>query len=512
MPRLIVHGPGGATRRVELVRDVFCIGRSPDNDLPLEAEGVGDHHARLTRSENGYVLSGRGGESLVNGGEPNESPLRSGDTIRLGTVRLTFEGDDGASPASPWDQQRVSIEDLAIEQSQLTRDEPVRNAARLGLLYSAGKEVLSAASLEDVIQLVLPLVFESIAAERGALLLRDSATGGMHPRLLSHRDGRRLAEGEFPIPRSIVAEVVNDRLGIVTLDALHDSRFEDKASVKREHIRSALCAPLWDGEQVLGVIYLDSRIESGIFGRSDLTLLSALANLIAIRLKQDALYGELAEERVVRTTLQRYHSPDVVEEILSRATSSGEPEIGLEEREVSILFADLKGWTPFAESVPPAVVAALLNEYYALGARVVFAHGGSIHEYLGDSVMAIFGAPVAHEDHADRAVSTGLELLEAMASQRDGLIAEFGSQVRVAINSGRAIVGHIGSPTRLKYAVVGDPVNVAARLEHIGEPNTVTIGEGTWSRLSDREGWKALGALKLRGRDKRVRAYQKRGP
>ena len=157
-----------------------------------------------------------------------------------------------------------------------------------------------------------------------------------------------------------------------------------------------------------------------------------------------------------------------------------------------------------------AVVAEFLNEYYAMTTRIVFAHGGSVNEYLGDSVMAVFGDPVIHEDHADRAVSAGLEMLAEMNARQEGLMAEFDSQARVAINTGRAVVGNVGSESRLKYAVVGDPVNVAARLERIGEVNAVTVGEETYRQLSDRDGWEDLGEIKLRGREKPVRTYTKR--
>lgn len=512
MARLIIHGPGGSSRRVEVARGVFRIGRALDNDLLLDADGVSDHHAQLTRGESGYVLSGTPDSgTLVNDAPAADAPLHTGDEIRLGSARLVFEYDEGdPAPQASLDEQRVSVEQLADEHTTLGGPHQARDAERFGLLYNAGKKVLSASSLEDVTNLVLPLVFDAVRAERGALLLRDPATGEMRPRLLRHRDGRPLPEGELHVPRSIVSEVVNGRLGILTFDALHDPRFEQKASVKRSHIRSALCAPLWEGENILGVIYLDSRLKSHAFTRADLVLLSAIANLIAIRLRQDALNEQLAEERVVRSTLQRYHSPDVVDAILARAKDRAEPELGLEEREISILFGDLQGWTPLAEAQDPAVVAEFLNEYYAMATQIVFAHGGSVNEYLGDAVMAVFGAPVIHEDPAQRAVQAGLEILSEMRSRSEGLIAQFGSQARIAINTGRTMVGNVGPPNRLKYAVVGDTVNVASRLEGMGEPNTITIGEQTYRQLSEREGWEDLGPLQLRGREKPVRGYRMR--
>lgn len=532
MARLILHETGQGMRQVVVERDVFRVGRGIDNDLPLDADGVSAFHAELTRDSRGYSLIPLedSGETLVNGQPSGPTPLRSGDEIRLGSARLTFEYDeiDAPSPSLAGErppawrpvsaasadsgEHRVPVEELAEEHRQGslgTTD--ARDERRFALLYGAGKQVLSAATLDEVTDLVLPLVFDCLSAERGALLLEDPESGEMRPRVLRHRDGRELSEAELRVPSSIVEAVVKGRLGILTLDALHDERFEGRDSIQGGQIRSALCAPLWDENEILGVIYLDSRIETQAFARPDLVLLNAIANLIAIRLRQDALFEQLADERVLRTTLARFHSPDVVEAILSRSGERGDPGLGLEEQDVSVFFADLKGWTSMAEVISPAVIAEILNEYYALATRIVFANGGSVNEYIGDSVMAIFGAPVKHPDHADRAVRTALQLLSELSTQRQGLLAEFGSQVRVAINSGRAVVGTLGSAERLKYAVIGDTVNVAARLEHVGPPNTLTIGEETYRRLSDTRSFEDLGLVKLRGREKPVRTYRAQG-
>ena len=383
-----------------------------------------------------------------------------------------------------------------------------RHREAIGLLYQLGRTVLSATSLEELNQLALSLVLDAVAAERGALLLRAAGGGEFVPQVVRRRDRAPLGPDELRVPSSIVHEVVSKRVGLLTADALHDPRFQARESVRADSIRSALCAPLWLEDQVLGVIYLDRRMQSSAFSREDLELVSAIANLVAIRLKQENLHAELTRERVVRANLERYHSRDVVDAILAGAKERGHPELGLEEREVTILFADLVSFTPFAESVPPAAVAEVLNEYYATATAAMFAHGGTVNEYVGDSLMTLFGAPIPHADHPQRAVDAALALLRGLPGSFGAGAHAFRPEVRVAINSGPVVVGSVGSPERLKYAVVGDPVNVAARLEAIAEPNTVVLGEHTRSQLGAELDCEDLGPLRLRGREQPVRAFR----
>jgi len=401
-----------------------------------------------------------------------------------------------------FEEQRVDAREIAAPAGG---DWTSRHShSRLAALYEVGRKVLSASTLDDLNDLALGLVFDCVNAERGALLLRSGGREDFVPRLLRHRDGRALGADELQVPTSIVREVVSGHVGILTSDALLDPRFAARASVQRSQIRSALCVPLWDEGEIHGVVYLDSRMQSYAFTVDDLELLTAIGNLIAIRMKQDELHGTLTEERVFRANLERFHSPAVVDELLSRTKQGGTADFGLEEREVSILFADLKDFTPLAETLELIDVAAFLNDYYARATKVVFEHGGTVNEFIGDSVMAIFGAPVSYPDHAERAVRAALDLLRVAGElERAGSRA----QVRVAINSGRVVAGSIGPPSRLKYAVVGDAVNVAARLEGIGQPGEVTLGEETFRRLKDVP-CEDLGPVKLKGREREIRVYR----
>jgi adenylate cyclase len=402
-------------------------------------------------------------------------------------------------------EERIAVEEAVGEG---LAGHPSLERERFELLYQVGRRVLEASSADDLNELALSLVFDSVNAERGALLLRDS-DGAMRASTLRHRDHSELSEDELRVPSSIVNEAVSGAVGILTTDALHDPRFLSRASVQEENIRSAICVPLWDGAKVLGVIYLDSQLESYAFTRDDLLLLSSIANLVAIRLKQESLNAELSMERVVRSNLERYHSPDVAEAILTGARDHGEAGLGLEEREVTIVFADLTAFTPLAETMAPAGVADLLDDFYGLATRIVFENGGSVNEFVGDAVMAIFGAPVSQPDHADRAVRAAIQLQQALRKRRaEATESREHIEVRIAINSGSVVAGTVGPPHRLKYAVIGDAVNVAARLEALAEPGSITLGEATYHQLREPPPSTDLGETQLRGREQSIRVYR----
>jgi adenylate cyclase len=511
MADLTIRSPGHDRKVVPVEGDVFRIGRAPDNDLQVDDPRTGQHHAELVREASSYAVRDLNAfsETYVNRELCRKRTLQPGDEILIGNTVLVYgAGEEEELIPSLLEEHRVPAAELA---EMAARDgesdaEQVDREGRFALLYRVGKEVLSASTLDDLNDFALSLVFDCVNAERGALLLRDPQTHELRPRLLRDREGHRLGPDQLQVPKSIVREVVSGHVGLLTSDALHDLRFKERASVRISQIRSALCAPLWDNGDILGVVYLDSRLASYAFTLEDLALLNAIGNLIAIRLKQDALYAELAEERVARSQLERYHSPDVVEEILTRTKQNESPDLGLEERDVTILFADVKDFTAQAESLPASAVADFLNEYYAVATRVVFEHGGTVNEFIGDSVMAIFGAPVPYEDHAERAVRAGIELLRQLRTEAAPERPQI--HVRLAVNSGPVVAGSVGPPSRLKYAVVGDPVNVAARIERIGEPDAITLGEDTFRRLGGSLACEDLGPTEIKGHEQPIRIYR----
>jgi class 3 adenylate cyclase len=187
----------------------------------------------------------------------------------------------------------------------------------------------------------------------------------------------------------------------------------------------------------------------------------------------------------------------------------GVARLGGEEREVSVLFADLAGFTTFSESRPPAVVIEMLNEHWALAVPVIDAAGGVVEQFAGDGIMVTFNAVGVQPDHPHRAAAAGLAVVEAVrplaAAHPDWPI------FRVGINTGPAVVGNVGAAGRRSFAVIGDTTNVAARLMAASQPGQVVVARATWERLGPGRDGGGLGELRLKGKRTPVEAWILRG-
>jgi class 3 adenylate cyclase/tetratricopeptide (TPR) repeat protein len=189
---------------------------------------------------------------------------------------------------------------------------------------------------------------------------------------------------------------------------------------------------------------------------------------------------------------------------VARAPTDRPPE---ERRQVTVLFADLSGYTAVAEGMDPEAVKSLVDRALMRLGKEVERYGGTVDKYIGDNVMAIFGAPVAHEDDAERAVRAGLGMQAAMEEVNQGLPPEVDFDLRVGINTGEVLAGAVGE----NYTVVGDTVNVAARLQSAARPGSVTVGERTMRATSGAVSYEALQPLELKGKSEPVPAWEAAG-
>ncbi|HYQ14311.1 MAG TPA: adenylate/guanylate cyclase domain-containing protein, partial [Polyangiaceae bacterium] len=216
---------------------------------------------------------------------------------------------------------------------------------------------------------------------------------------------------------------------------------------------------------------------------------------------------EIAHQAKVRGDLSRYMSRDLVDAIVRGEHSL---ELGGRRAAISVLFADVVAFTPLAESRPAEEVVGLLNELFSMLTEIVFRHGGTVDKFIGDCIMAIWGAPVAQDDHAQRALAAGEDMLRFLETANEGFREKYGVEIRlgIGINSGEAIVGNIGSDKRMEYTVIGDVVNVAARLEAIAAPNQLLVAAETRRLVGDDFDLTSLGQKNLTGRTNSTGVYQ----
>jgi len=213
------------------------------------------------------------------------------------------------------------------------------------------------------------------------------------------------------------------------------------------------------------------------------------------------------EKKKMKQVFSRYVPGEIVEEITNRGVK-----LGGERKEVTVLFSDIRNFTPLAEKRDPAFVVQDLNEYFELMSKIIFAYNGMIDKYLGDGIMAIFGAPISFLGHADKAVLSALDMVKEVKElkKRWEKIGKKGFDIGIGINSGEAVVGNIGAERRMDYTAIGDIVNLAARLEPLNKEfgTNIIISEFTQRKLKTLFNIRDLGKVKIKGKEQEVDIYE----
>jgi len=485
----LVFEDGDVTHRVP-VRNGLTLGRSSDNDVVLRDFSVSRHHARVEEGDETFRIVDLGS---TNGIRVNESFVESGgfgagDRLGVGSFELAVESTNteasGLSSATFVRPLSEFNQDYGLEgrPQEISKEIGARERV-FEILAQVAKVLIQVEELDPVLEKVMDLVFDQLLVDRGFIVLFD-ADGNPKLELNRVRDAEDGNATEVPISRTI-------------LDM-----------VSQQQIRSAMCAPLWHRERVIGVIYVDSPLHVGSFSAGDLDLLTALSNYAAVAIERARLNERIRRERMARDRLERYHSPAVIEAVLS---DSGADHASVTLSETSILFADIVGFTARCESLPPEEVAAFLNQFFSLAADIIFKYGGTLDKFIGDAVMAFFGAPLPQDDHAERAVRSAIDLMRALEIWNGEREAEGLDriEVRVAVNSGPVVVGDIGSASRVDYTVLGNTVNVTARLEeHVAKPGSIVLGETTQAAVSDLFPTESLGAVQLKGLSRKINIFR----
>ncbi|WP_449063417.1 adenylate/guanylate cyclase domain-containing protein [Planomonospora algeriensis] len=259
--------------------------------------------------------------------------------------------------------------------------------------------------------------------------------------------------------------------------------------------------PIRRGDAVLHPLTVKGRLAGALavpvgLTSQDEVLAATLAAQLSISLENARLYQEL------EGLFRNYMSPDVAQALLADPRRA---ELGGELVELTALFADLKGFTSFSERVAPGEIVDMLNRYHGAAVPIVLAAGGTIVQFVGDAMLALFNAPARQPDHAEAAARAALAMQEAAEEIAAGTPGY--PRFRIGINTGPALVGNIGSPQLRGFNAMGDCVNVAARLEGVAEPGTVVIGQSTLDQIGPGAKVQPLGGLSLKGKEHPVHAY-----
>lgn len=528
MARLIISSPDGKRGILELSKPVVTIGRGNANDLVLNDASVSRFHAVVKLQEDGVFVSDRGSTNgvLVNQEQIAEGTrLNNADVVQIGLYELRLEDVDEkniqvrrAEWSSTFDHLvRARTGEIPLERSgppdttsAIDQAQRIKKLERenylLTVLYEAGKALQGKLSIEDIGQQVIALAALIEGVERGFVMLLDDSGEVMRQSEVIYRNPESAANApQIILSKSVLDVIRKERQPILIEDLKADERFSGSESLKISGLRSAMCAPLLGRNRLFGVLYVDNMERASAFTQEELNVFALIAAQTGAAIDNSMAHQKIAHQAQQRMALERFLSPEVAE----MAMANPDIRLGGVNQKVTVMFADIRGFTTLSETLDPTRVVEILNEYFTRVTDVIFDHGGMIDKYIGDAVMAVFGAPISKGNDAARAVETAVQMQRLMAEiNRDAQARKWPElRIGIGINTGLVTAGNIGSPRRLDYTVVGDTVNIASRIMASADGGKVLISESTAADLEQSYRLRKLPLKRIRGRSEPVRIF-----
>ncbi|AUX36894.1 MULTISPECIES: adenylate/guanylate cyclase domain-containing protein [Sorangium] len=444
------------------------------------------------------LVAGPGGTAPL----PGRSGAHGGSYVAQGTrIDVNDQARQIGTQIAAVDKGFLAFDRIANDMNQLRAD-----YERLRLSHELSREIAAERDTTKLLEKILTSVFKFIRADRGVIFLRNEG-GELTPQAMQRRDG---TTAPISVSSTILNHVVQERAAVLTHDAAMDFAASKGKSMILNRISSAivapLVAPLQHNNEVLGVLWLDSETLAQ-FQPKDLELVTAIAYQAAMFIEINILGKKIENEIVTREQLRRLLSPNIAERVLSGqlAVKQG----GQHVEECTVFNSDIRGFTRMAESKKPEELVVMLNQYFERMVDTIFQFEGTLDKFMGDGIMALWGAPVAHRDDAVRSVECALKMGEVLGEfnrerlERD----EQPLAVGIGIHTGPLVAGYIGSSKALSYTVIGDVANTSARLCSIALAGQIVISETTYAQLGGRFETEELQPAKVKGKDKPIPIY-----
>jgi len=517
MAQLKITDASGRQWQFSFVPQAACtIGRAPDNTVVLDDRRASRYHAHIKHNDNGSytivdgaLINGQlrrsANKVFINGEAQFEQQLKNGDRITIGASTLRFEQTpEERTTDVRYDDKPLGHTQLLISANDVmstvlrSKDDIVatpqrdkmldtlqRKANILTALYEMSKTLGSVFDLNAIFEKATDVIFRSTPADRVVALLVEPGSSAnpedveLTPIAMRARDNKLEAHARrLSIGRTITRKVMKDRVALLSQDAASDEQFAGVDSIVSQGVRSTICAPLVADTRVHGALYADRLDPFAAFKPDDLELISAVAAQTAIAVENARAHERLAREEVARANYSRFLPEYVVKQMLENPDSF---KLGGVNQTITILFADIRGFTRISEHAPPEKIVSLLNRYFSAMTDIIFAHGGTLDKYLGDGLMALFGAPTATPEDASNALNAAVAMQRRVLSinmelRNEGL-QEIG--VGIGLHTGEVTVGYIGSERRSEYTAIGDAVNTASRLESNAKGGDILLSDAT---------------------------------
>ena len=563
----ILNGPN--QNQVHVLKGGELCGRDPTNAIQVFAPGVSRKHFKFEREDGRFFVTDLGSSNgtFVNNQKITKHHLTESDTITVGGINLLFAEDESATVAVPAGQNPLAFsnedvplgafglnpgggfggapaptpgalprptapaprkseavvlreddeeeagEDFSLDASivfdatsLVAEDKGAALQKRLSLMFEISQDLGSVHSLDAIAERILDKLFGVFPqADRGFLLMGGTVED-LKPIAVRTRSND---DSEVQISKTIARKVMAEKQAIISQNAMEDDRFSGGMSIVNLRILSMACAPLLFRDEVFGLIQLDTQNRSK-FTSDDLNLLAGIAVQAAIFVKNLRLFETVAKEAEARANLERYFSPALAERV---ASGEIDLKLGGDVKSGTVFFSDIIGFTSMSEVMSASDVVAKINRYMKYMVDIVFKYQGSVDKFIGDCIMAVWGAPLALPDEATAAVTAAVEMQNALFLLNGELYSEGAQPIHMGIglNSGKFVAGNMGTERRMEYTVIGDAVNLAQRVESKAGRGMVLVTDSTYERCAEKVIAARLKPVHLKGKGQPVVTYSIRG-
>jgi adenylate cyclase len=499
----------------------LVVGRAPTCDIPIIDPTISRRHAEVDCGESGCTIRDLGSSNgtFVNGTRVEASPVGVGDVVTFGKVGFRL-AQVAAAPAP--------VVNHATPGATIVRQLPVRDHSsslpgrlgtppkgraqvssevdksreKLAKLLEVSKGLGRATDIDSLLNKIVDYAYQILEVDRVAILLGDDDSE-LAPKIARDKRG---GDSTRAVPQSIARTALKDKVAILSDNAGEDTRFGGQ-SILMQQIRSAICVPLIGAEEKsLGVMYVDNVTATHRFSDDDFEFCVAFAGIAAVAIENSQYAQRIQRELLTRSNFERFFTPQLAKRI---AESQETIRLGGDKRTIAVLFSDIRGFTALSETMRPDDMASLLTEYFTQMVECVFRHDGTLDKFVGDSVMAQWGAPIGSDDDADKAMAAAIEMIREL----DKLNAQWRVtgrpelQIGIGLNFGEAFAGNIGSERRLEFTVIGDTVNTAHRLCGAADPRQILLSDEFRRALRKSPRLAPVPPLELKNKSQPVRTF-----
>jgi adenylate cyclase len=499
----------------------LVVGRAPTCDIPIIDPTISRRHAEVDCGEAGVTIRDLGSSNgtFVNGTRVDASPVSVGDVVTFGKVGFRL-AHVAAPPAPVVNQTSLGatiVRQLPVRDPSSTlpgrlgtssrgnaqvASEVDKSREKLAKLLEVSKGLGRATDIDTLLNKIVDYAYQILEVDRVAILLGDD-DGELTPKIARDKRG---GDSTRAVPQSIARTALKDKVAILSDNAGEDTRFGGQ-SILMQQIRSAICVPLIGAEEKsLGVMYVDNVTATHRFSDDDFEFCVAFAGIAAVAIENSQYAQRIQRELLTRSNFERFFTPQLAKRI---AESQETIRLGGDKRTIAVLFSDIRGFTALSETMRPDDMASLLTEYFTQMVECVFRHDGTLDKFVGDSVMAQWGAPIGGDDDADKAMAAAIEMIREL----DKLNAHWHMagrpemQIGIGLNFGEAFAGNIGSERRLEFTVIGDTVNTAHRLCGAADPRQILLSDEFRRALRKPPRLEPVPPLELKNKSQPVKTF-----